>query len=485
MKTTDEETNYSQLHRPASDFSTRSEYLEHELEIMSPRRWRINLPLRDYRFEWEDLVPATAATIGKIVMVTAIVSVFAQSLGLPADFIVENVRFEMLIAAVLFVFLFSGLFNPRANLAGTHGPMIPMIPLLVAAGGHPLAFGIMVGILGLILGLSKGGSKMVDLAGDGVKGGLLVYLGGVGLISQVNAFKTWADSIDMSILALTTLLISFLIYAYLARVKLRWIAIPLCSGVAGLAAWALGAPFEFSTKMGLPNMNPAYWWGVNSGWQLGLPQFEQFITVFPFAVLAVAMWSPDFIGHRVFQELHYPQKARDVLMDVDDTMTVASTRQILGTLLGGGNLASSWGTYIIPASIAKRPIPAGAVLTAFFCVLCALLGFPMDLAMWEPVLRVALIVGVFMPLLETGMEMIKDTKTAQSAGAVIFASALVNPVFGWSLTMLLDNSGMLGKCERSDNLPASDRWIIPLVTFLICTLAMASVGMLPGIPALL
>ena len=485
MKTAVKETNYSQSHRPASDFSTRSEYLEHELEIMSPRRWRINLPLRDYRFEWEDLVPATAATIGKIVMVTAIVSVFAQSLGLPADFIVENVRFEMLIAAVLFVFLFSGLFNPRANLAGTHGPMIPMIPLLVAAGGHPLAFGIMVGILGLILGLSKGGSKMVDLAGDGVKGGLLVYLGGVGLISQVNAFKTWADSIDMSILALTTLLISFLVYAYLARVKLRWIAIPLCSGVAGLAAWALGAPFEFSTKMGLPNMNPAYWWGVNSGWQLGLPQFEQFITVFPFAVLAVAMWSPDFIGHRVFQELHYPQKARDVLMDVDDTMTVASTRQILGTLLGGGNLASSWGTYIIPASIAKRPIPAGAVLTALLCVLCALLGFPMDLAMWEPVLRVALIVGVFLPLLETGMEMIKDTRTAQGAGAVIFASALVNPVFGWSLTMLLDNSGVLGKCERSDNLSASDRWIIPLATFLICTLAMASVGMLPGIPPLL
>ena len=196
------------------------------------------------------------------------------------------------------------------------------------------------------------------------------------------------------------------------------------------------------------------------------------------------MWSPDFIGHRVFQELNYPKKAKDVLMNIDDTMAIASTRQIVGTALGGGNLASSWGTYMIPASIAKRPIPAGANVTAILCVLCAVLGFPMDLAMWEPVLRVALIVGVFLPLLEAGMEMIKDTQTAQGAGIVIFSSALVNPVFGWSLTMLLDNSGVLGKTERTDSLSFSERWAIPIITFAVCTGAMASVGMLPGVPAL-
>lgn len=82
------------------------------------------------------------------------------------------------------------------------------------------------------------------------------------------------------------------------------------------------------------------------------------------------------------------------------------------------------------------------------------------------------------------MEMIKDTKTAQGAGSVIFASVLVNPVFGWSLTMLLDNSGILGKCERSDGLSIWGRWVIPLVTLAVCSGAMANVGMLPGIPAL-
>ena len=60
-------TSYQQAHQPASSFDNRRQYLEHELEIMSPTRWGLNLPLRDYRFEWEDLVPAVAATIGKIV----------------------------------------------------------------------------------------------------------------------------------------------------------------------------------------------------------------------------------------------------------------------------------------------------------------------------------------------------------------------------------------------------------------------------------
>ena len=65
----------------------------------------------------------------------------------------------------------------------------------------------------------------------------------------------------------------------------------------------------------------------------------------------------------MFQELNYPDKAHKVLMNVDDTMAVASVRQVVGSVLGGGNLASSWGTYMIPAAIAKRPIPAGAVVT--------------------------------------------------------------------------------------------------------------------------
>ncbi|GAL68820.1 hypothetical protein JCM19301_1559 [Jejuia pallidilutea] len=217
---------------------------------------------------------------------------------------------------------------------------------------------------------------------------------------------------------------------------------------------------------------------------MGWPDVGNFIAVIPFAILAVAMWSPDYLGHRVFQELNYPKKAKHVLMDVDDTMTVASIRQMVGAVLGGGNIASSWGTYMIPAAIAKRPIPGGAILTALLCVLAAVFGYPMDLAMWEPVLRVALIVGVFLPLLEAGMQMVKEHNDSLSAGTCIFACAFVNPVFGWALTMLLDNMGLIGDRKRAEKLSLKERLIIPGVMFLVCAVSLALAGQLPGIPGI-
>lgn len=478
------QNSYKEKRKKAHEFESREAYLNHELEIMKFRRWRIHLPFRDFNIELEDWVPALAATIGKVVMVTAMVAVFATQFGLSPEFVAENVRYELLIAGGIFVLLFSAILNPNANLAGTHGPMIPLIPIIAAAGGHPLALGILIGVFGLALSITKGGSKLMKLTGVGVRGGLLIYLGAVGLLSQITKLEAWASSGDIGYVSFAVIGITILIYAYLAKINKRWLAIPLCSAIAGVVAFALGADFAFTTKPGLPHMNPMWWWGEDTGWKLGLPNLGHFIAVIPFAILAVAMWSPDYLGHRVFQELNYPKKAKNVLMDVDDTMTVASVRQMIGTALGGGNIASSWGTYMIPAAIAKRPIPGGAVLTALLCVLASVFGYPMDLAMWEPVLRVALIVGVFLPLLEAGMQMVRKHKDSLSAGTCIFACAFVNPVFGWAFTMLLDNLGLIGDSERAAELSWKEKLIIPGAMFIVCVVSLALVGQLPGIPGI-
>ena len=476
---------YQQSSKPAREFETREAYLEHELVVMKPRRWRPNLPGRDYRFEVEDLIPALAGTIGKIVMTTAIVATWAAGYGLTEGFVVENVRFEMLIAAAFFVIFFSGFLNPKSNLAGCHGPLIPIIPLIVVAGGHPLALGIMVAVFGFILGISKGGSTLVNLTGNGVRGGLLIYLGFVGLTGQMDKLRAWTVDIGNETIFLVIMLITVATYVYLVKINKRWLAIPLCSLFAMLVALVMGAPFQFVTGPGMPNMNPFYWWGADTGWMLGLPTAAHFLAVLPFAILAVAMWPPDFLGHRVFQEQNYPKDTEDVLMDVDDTMVVCSMRQGVGSFLGGGNLASSWGTYIIPAAIAKRPIPAGAVVTGIMCILAVVIGYPMDLAAWAPVLRVALIVGVFLPLLEVGMQLILDIKQAQIAGVCIICSILVNPVFGWSLAMLLEDAGFIGGNERVEGMSKKMKLGIPIAAFIVCTGAMLVVGLIPGIPPLI
>lgn len=481
MEKDSQQQSYKEKRKKPDEFDTRQEYLEHELSIMKVRPWKIHLPFRDFHVEFEDLVPAIAATIGKVVMVTAMVAAFAAQFGLSPEFIAENVRYELLIAGGIFVIIFSAILNPRANLAGTHGPMIPLIPIIAMAGGHPLALGILIGVFGLVLSITKGGSKLMDLTGVGVRGGLLIYLGAMGLIGQITKLENWASGINISTVSFVVIGITILIYAYLARVNKRWLAIPLCSALAGIVSYTMGADFTFTTEPGFPHISPFYWWGEDTGWQLGWPNLGHFISVIPFAILAIAMWTPDFLGHRVFQELNYPKKAKDVLMNLDDTMAVASFRQVIGTALGGGNITSSWGTYMIPAAIAKRPIPGGALLTAILCILASIFGYPMDLAMWEPVLRIALIVGVFLPLLEAGMQMIQKDKDALSAGTCIFACAFVNPVFGWALTMLLDNTGLIGDRDRAKGLSLKERLVIPGAMFVICVVSLALTGQLPGI----
>ncbi|MCK6262826.1 DUF3360 domain-containing protein [Vibrio sp. ZSDE26] len=491
-----ENKSYQELHRPASEFANRSDYLDHELQIMKPRRFGLNLPGRDFRFELEDLVPALAGTIGIIAMYSAVMMSWADGLtaawdhiDLGKEFAIEVARVEMLIPALLFCVLASGIFNPRANLAGNHGPMIPLIGSIALAGAHPLALAILLGIFGLLLSYFKGGSKLVNLTSQGTAGGLLIFLGFTGVMSQIGSIQAWATGLQSSTveagslgyIGLVVLGINIVVYAFLAKINKRWLAIPVCAFTGLIIALGLGAGFDltFETEMGIPNLNPVYWWGsTEQGWQLGLPNLEHFIASLPFAILAVAMWSPDFLGHRIFQELNYPRKTEKVLMDVDDTMTMCSFRQMVGTAVGGGNITSSWGTYMIPAAIAKRPIPAGAILLGSLCIIVAILGFPMDVAVWPPVMRVALLVGVFLPLLEAGMQMVKDTKDSQAAGICIFGSAVVNPVLAWALTMLLDNNGLIGDKERASKLSFVDKVVIPAGVLVICLIAMLAVGML-------
>jgi hypothetical protein len=379
--------------------------------------------------------------------------------------------------------------------------MIPLIGAIALAGAHPLALAILLGVFGLLLSYLKGGSKLVNLTSDGVAGGLLVFLGFGGTLSMIKGVQAWGKGLEsaehgvaagsMGYVGLVVLAATVILYAYLAKINKRWLAIPACAVTGLVVALAFGAGFDitFQTEMGLPNLNPVYWWGsTTEGWMLGLPNLQHFIASLPFAILAVAMWSPDFLGHRIFQELNYPKGTEKVLMDVDDTMTMCSIRQMVGTAVGGGNITSSWGTYMIPAAIAKRPIPGGSIILGSLVMIIAILGFPMDVAVWPPVMKIALLVGVFLPLLEAGMQMIKDTKDTQSAGICIFAAAVANPVLAWALTMFLDNNGLIGDKERAQKLSVTDKLIIPGTVFIVCLAAMLAVGMLEGkygIPALL
>ena len=93
--------------------------LDTDLLEYHPKRWGINLPLRDYRLRFEDLVPALAGTIGKISLVAAFAMAWATGFGITdPSFVTENVRLEVILASV-FTLIFCSVLNPYAGPPGT------------------------------------------------------------------------------------------------------------------------------------------------------------------------------------------------------------------------------------------------------------------------------------------------------------------------------------------------------------------------------
>ena len=78
-----------------------------------------------------------------------------------------------------------------------------------------MALGIMVGVLGFTLGVFKGGSLLARLTSDGVCGGLLLYLGFIGITSQIKKLFGWADSFDMGYIAFVVVFIELWAIAWI------------------------------------------------------------------------------------------------------------------------------------------------------------------------------------------------------------------------------------------------------------------------------
>lgn len=93
-------TFYRDVRKKPHEFESREDFLNHDLTVMSFRRWGIHLPSRDYSIEIEDWVPALAATIGKVVMVTAMVAAFAAQFGLSPELLQKTCVTNCLLQAL-------------------------------------------------------------------------------------------------------------------------------------------------------------------------------------------------------------------------------------------------------------------------------------------------------------------------------------------------------------------------------------------------
>lgn len=212
---------------------------------------------------------------------------------------------------------------------------------------------------------------------------------------------------------------------------------------------------SLNTDLGLPIINPHIWWYEKWGIGYGLTVIN-FIKALPFAILAIVMWPVDALAVKAIQETNYPKNAKNAIFDMNATYLIVSLRNIIGSILGGAQISAIWRSFMIPLGIVKRPIGASAFILGVIGFLFGILGYPIDIAVFPPLLWIVLIFGVYAPMIEVGLSLLKKSSSAQVATLCIITGFTINPILAWIVSVLVENF-IIDNGERK--LPKSDRYL--------------------------
>ena len=425
----------------------RRQELNQALIANSPKRWRINLPFRDYALRREDIIPALSGAIGKIALISGFVVAWTGALGTgDSPHLAEMVRLELFVASV-FTLLFCAFLNPAAAPPGSLAPMIPLVAVFAAQGVHPMPLGILIGVLGIFFAFFNVFSIIVSVTGPGTRGGIILLFAVMGLTSSLQNLGAWSSGTGVNGFAAMLIVPCAVLYVFISRLNAKWLAIPLCAALALFLSAAMGLYPTVTTPAALPVFQPVWWWTEFWGTGMGL-NVEAFLKAFPYALLVMVMWPIDVLPVRSLQEMNYPREASRSLFHMRDTFLVVSLRNLAGTLLGGAHIASIWRSFMIPLSTVGRPIGGSALLLGITCLVFAFTGSPIDIAMFPPLLWVVLIFGVHVPLLEFGLSMIQDKESALTASVLFILGLAVSPIIGWSVSLLLANLAIERKGKK-------------------------------------
>ncbi|MHB8963207.1 MAG: DUF3360 family protein [Saccharofermentanales bacterium] len=434
--------------------------LEKDLNDYAPKPWKINLPFRDYWLRWEDLIPALSGAIGKVSLVAAFAMAWATGFGITdPTFVTENVRLEVVVAGV-FTLIFSAVLHPAAGPPGTLAPLIPLVPLMVAAGVHPLPFAILISLAGFVFARNGYFQHIVNLNGIGTKAGILLLFGIMGITSSLQKLQAWTADSHQTSMFFVLIISGAMLYFLLVRLKAKWLIIPASALVSLIISSLYGLFPVFDTGIGLPIIDPVHWW--NHKWGIGFGMTTQnFVTAIPFALLVMTMWPMDALAVKTLQETNYPPTAKRAVMDLNATFIVVTVRNLIGALLGGAQTAAVWRSFMIPLAVVKRPIGGSALLLGIFAIAFAILGFPIDLSVFPPLVWLVLILGVFAPMLEIGLRTIRNASSVRIALICIILGIAINPVIGWSVALLIENLNLIRSNNTKQALPTKSKlWTV-------------------------
>jgi hypothetical protein len=177
-------------------------------------------------------------------------------------------------------------------------------------------------------------------------------------------------------------------------------------------------------------------WGVGFGFT-----FINFVKSIPFALFVVLLWTIDTVSIQAVAESNVRSRRICEKIDLEKSFSIASIRNIIGGLYGGAQTSSLWRSFLIPLFMIQRPMQPSAILLGILGIVAGIIGSPIKILSFAPVIWTVLLFGIFLPFINTGIHNIKNSKNISQQGIIILAATVgifFNPLFTWIGTVCFE-----------------------------------------------
>lgn len=389
------------------------------------------------KISYKDLVPALAGLIGKISLIASFAVVWAQELGIEnANFVFDNIRLEIFIGGIFA--LLTACISSKMAPAGTLAPLVVLIPSMVKFGVHPLILSVLVGIIGLIAIKTGLLNKIMLMSGYHTKTSLTLVFGISGVwLSWKNIYSSFGNKyVGLFFL----MLILIIVYVVLLKLKKSWLMIPIAAIVSILLPLAFGMKIDVSPVQNDLILNPVYWWDTVWGIGFGL-NVVTILKTLPFALFVMLLWAMDTVAITTLLDDQNEADEEKEEIDINKSFVLVSIRNMVGGIFGGAQTASLWRSFLIPLVTIKRPMRGATILLSGLCIVAGLLGTPIKVLSFEPLVWTVLLFGIFMPLTMTGINKLKEAHQSLEKGVLIFLAILgilYSPIITWIGSILFE-----------------------------------------------
>lgn len=433
--------------------------------------FKIRLPLVHYRWETPEMIQGFIM----FVIALAMIPLLQSFLGLPYE---AALGFALVASFFYMIPVLLGV----PLVPGWITPAIPVV-LLYLKGFEPgpdaikalFALQLEVSLIFLLLGVTRLGSKLVDIIPNSLKSGIII---GAGIAALMGELKLGGriDATPISLLvgavisAYVLFSLSFKNFAQSSWLGQKIANFGMVSGmlIAMIVGWSVGEYEMPSIEWGITQPNFELMWQYVI-FTIGFPDWDVFLLAIPTAIIAYVIAFGDIVvGFTLVKRVDHLRDDEKIEENIDRVHLVTAIRNALHAFLApwpglaGPLWTAAHATMVERYAMGRKAMDSiysgsGTFLTS---ALIAIFILPL-VTLFKPVLPIVLSLTLILTAyicIMVGMEQLKNSTERGVAGIVAVTLAMPDPkstvyavVVGLVLYFLIERPKLLGRLKSKDN----------------------------------